>query len=103
MGIFDGFKGMSGGKGIFGGFKQRGGGNRIFGPTQAAPPPPPVSAPEPITQGERLAQNTRGLGNALKNFMRAMKDQPGLPMRTCPEGHLVPPGSTTCSHGHYVG
>lgn len=115
MGIFDGFKNPTWGKGkgIFGGFTHQaenkgaaGAGNwrdRLFGPSRAAPPAPPTSAPEEISQGERLAQVSRGFGKAFENLRRGLKHESPLPMRTCSQGHPVLPGNSTCTHGHYVG
>ncbi len=73
----------------------------LFG--KQAPPPATTTEPEPKSQIEILAGQTRRTGQAIGDLISTLQGESTSPVRTCSQGHLVPPGSTMCTEGHYVG
>ena len=62
-----------------------------------------TTEPEPKTNWENLAEDQRRTGVAARDLFATLRGKRRSPVRVCQYGHQVPPGSTTCSHGHYVG
>ena len=73
----------------------------LFG--KASPPRTAINTPVQRSEWEIVAEQRRNTGQVARDWLAALRGQPQSPVRVCPEGHPVVPGSTTCSYGHYVG
>ena len=50
-----------------------------------------------------LRREESGFTRGRNSLFFAGHDDPVPPQRTCLQGHEIPPGETTCSHGHPAG
>lgn len=76
--------------------------DRLFG-SRTTPVRGTTTEPEPKTNWEDIAAQTRRTGQEVKDLFRVLQRRPRSPVRVCRYGHVVPEGSTTCTEGHYVG
>lgn len=73
----------------------------LFG--KASGQAPPTTRPDVPTRLEVTAQQGRRTGRALRDLSAVLRGQSRSAQVICSYGHPVPPGSTTCAYGHWVG
>lgn len=73
----------------------------LFG--RSAAQAPPTTQPEARSRWEIMAQQGRRTGRAARDLTAVLRGQSRAGQPVCSYGHPVPPGSTTCAHGHWVG
>lgn len=75
--------------------------DRLLGKT--SPSAPVTTRPERRSQWEVIAGEKRRTGASTKSLFDVLRGRAPAAHIVCPQGHPVPPGSSTCAQGHWVG
>lgn len=75
--------------------------DRLLGKT--SPSAPATTQPERRSQWEVIAAQKRRAGASNRSLFDVLRGRAPAGQVVCPQGHPVLPGSSTCTHGHWVG